>query len=35
MAPRQNPEPLGDLIENYAELKQQFAATPWQRFFED
>jgi LPS sulfotransferase NodH len=32
---RQNPEPLSDLIDNYATLRSRFEGTPLQRFFED
>lgn len=32
---KQNPERLSVLIENYSELKQKFAGTPWIKYFED
>lgn len=32
---KQNPERLTDLVTNYAELKQAFAGSEWQAFFEE
>jgi hypothetical protein len=32
---RQNPENLRDLLQNYDDLKQSFAGTAWQTFFDD
>lgn len=32
---RQNPEPLSELIENYADLKEKFSTTQWAPFFDD
>lgn len=32
---KQNPEPLRALVENYSELKQTFASTPWSYLFNE
>jgi hypothetical protein len=31
---KQNPEPLGQLVINYEELKARFSGTKWERYFE-
>jgi len=32
---RQNPEKLRELIDNYSELKEAFAGSPWQAYFDE
>jgi hypothetical protein len=32
---KQNPEPLAELVVNYAELKRRFVGTEWSTFVEE